>query len=82
MVIIDQITEREAKLLKDYNIVIDEHDYNSDELEDILDVLRDAEVFNLPDDGKTYSSLCEAYARLHDKFFDFGEEQYKIENSD
>ena len=82
MVIYDQITEEDARLLEEYGIIIDEHEYSADELSDIVEILRDAEVDNLINDGNTFSPVAVAYARLHDKIFVFSEAQYEIENPD
>lgn len=81
MIVKDKLTEREEELLRGHDIVIDNHDYGFKDLDIILDIVIHTKMAVIINNGYRSNALYKEYCDLSDKFFEFCEEQYALENS-
>ncbi len=71
MKIINKLNERELELLKKIDIIIEDRDYQWEEIEDLKeDIVFKGEISNM-DKDENPTSLSEEYSSLADKFIEF-----------
>lgn len=65
-----ELTQQEQKLLSDHNISFDpDRDYSDDEALDLLDQVRDAEVYYSQGEDSHSKRMYREYSTLGDKIF-------------
>ena len=71
MKILEKLNQRELELLKKIDIIIEDRDYEWEEIEEIKeDIVLNGEISNM-DEKQNPTTLSEEYSNLADKFVEF-----------
>ena len=71
MKILEKLNQRELELLKKIDIIIEDRDYELEELEEIKeDIVLNGEISSM-DEKQDMTTLSEEYSNLADKFVEF-----------
>ncbi|MBP3463307.1 MAG: hypothetical protein J6K45_02360 [Clostridia bacterium] len=80
MRIIDSFTDEEKEKLENIGVELRDREYEISELRDIMDIIMDAVMNNLDEDGE-FTELAEEYNWIHDKMLQIEDDaMYESEN--
>lgn len=80
MRIIDSFTDEEKEKLENIGVELRDREYEISELRDIMDIIMDAVMNNLDEDGE-FTELAEEYNWIHDKMLQIeDDDMYESEN--
>ena len=80
MRIVGKFTDEEIELLENIGIEIRDREYSEYEINDMEDIVMDAVMANLDNDGE-FTEIAETYNWIHDKLIQL-EEEYDVECDD